>query len=134
MGIPGLQKYVSKKQLFKQQCLENCTLVIDGLNLLIGLYGKFQFHHSDQSLGGDYASFALFVETFFDAFDKFNVTPVVIMDGSSKNDKRITGLQRYKELLRRAKLIYKKGKSKSGTIILPLLSSYMFVQVSLKFS
>ncbi len=132
MGIPGFQKYVSKKKLFKQQCLENCTLVVDGHNLLITLYGCFRFHHSDQSLGGDYASFALFIESYFDAFDKHHVTPVVIMDGSSGDKKFATSLQRHKERLERAKFIYRNGKSTRGTIILPLLCSYLFVQVGSK--
>lgn len=128
MGIRGFQAYITETNLLIEHRLQDTTLVIDGLNLENELYSRFLVNHDDKAYGGDYASLAIYIESFFKALAKCGITPVVIMDGSFEDDKRGKKLERFDQRLKVAKAIYE-GQSTSGEEINSLLNSYMFVQV-----
>lgn len=134
MGVRGLRTFITENGLLKGYRLHDCTLVIDGLNLLMELVAKFQQSRGDRThFGGDYCSFALYIEAFLDALEECRVTPVVVMDGTFEDIKRPTLLRRFDESLKRAKEISEgkmaednNNRSKAGY---SLLNSYMFVQI-----
>lgn len=138
MGVRGLRTFITENGLLKGYRLHDCTLVIDGLNLLMELVAKFQQSRGDRThFGGDYCSFALYIEAFLDALEECRVTPVVVMDGATEDIKRPTLLRRFDESLKRAKEISEgkmaednNNRSKAGY---SLLNSYMFVQVNATF-
>lgn len=129
MGIRGLQAYANENGLLVAHRLQNCTLVIDGLNLEHELYSGYLAGHDDKAFGGDYATFTAYIVAFFGALARCQVTPVVIMDGSYEDEKRAIKLERFDQQLNQVAGAIFRGASTGGEEINSLLSSHMFAQV-----
>lgn len=129
MGIPGMQTFVLENGLLVEHHLRRCTLLIDGLNFENDLYRHYLGHlHAEKEFGGDYAAFSAYIEAFFRALARCQVTPVVIMEGAFEDAKRSVKVERFEQRLDTARAIYA-GEDTRGEDINSLLNSYMFEQV-----
>lgn len=129
MGIQGLLSFITRNNFLEPYQLRNTNLVIDGMNLEYELYRRYlERCRDDRAFGGDYNHYGAFIGAFFQQLLDCKVTPVVILDGSFKLSKLPTKRERFDKQLEAVKAIYG-GDHTAGADIVPLMSSYLFVQV-----
>ncbi|XP_018597193.1 protein asteroid homolog 1 isoform X1 [Scleropages formosus] len=125
MGVQGLTSYMEKNRHFLQHLkVRNTTLIIDGCSLYYKLYFTSGLN---QEHGGDYDSFALLVNQFFEALSACQIQPFVVLDGGmDPTDKKFrTMKERLQGKIKEASSL---SRGASGSI-LPLLTKETFVQV-----
>lgn len=124
MGIGGLSSYVSQRSAdyLREYRLCNTELVIDGQNIASEIYGR----NCDCFFGGDYATFSKHVSEFFDKLLYCGVTPVVVMDGGTDEEKISYYDQEMENNIRTISNLAGKKKIR----ILPICLYETFIQVA----
>lgn len=85
MGIRGLTTFINKQWwVFDRHELHDTKVVIDGNNLYHFLYEKSK---NASFFGGDYEDYIFHTETFFKQFELCKITPIIIFDGASGENK-----------------------------------------------
>lgn len=85
MGIGGLSSYINQHsyEFLQQFQLYDTRLAIDGQNIANEIYAS----NCDSFFGGDYAVFSKLASDFFDELLECRVTPIVVMDGGTDEEK-----------------------------------------------
>ncbi|XP_042909586.1 single-strand DNA endonuclease ASTE1 [Parasteatoda tepidariorum] len=111
MGVRGLTSFIeAHPELTKPYRLHDCTVVIDGNNLIHFLYS---FYKINCAYGGDYNTFATKSKSYFSTFKECNVKPVVVIDGGlDKSDLTFPNqMERWKDRIIRVEQASATGKS-----------------------
>ncbi|XP_065907333.1 protein asteroid homolog 1-like [Dysidea avara] len=87
MGIPRLTSFVQNEFNGWRRSVVQGKLVIDGFSLCHALFHEHLAEH-DYIFGGDYVSFAKYIETFFFTLKHNRIEPFVIFDGTDYDLKK----------------------------------------------
>lgn len=87
MGIPKLTSFVDKKFTEWRSGPVQGELIVDGFSLCHALFGEYAPEHNPV-YGGDYISFSIYIQGFFNTLVRCNITPFVIFDGTDIDMKK----------------------------------------------
>lgn len=87
MGIPKLTSFVDKQFTEWRKGPVQGELIIDGFSLCHALFGEHVQEHNPV-YGGDYISFSIFIQHFFNTLVTCKITPFVIFDGTDIDMKK----------------------------------------------
>ncbi|XP_059909180.1 protein asteroid homolog 1-like isoform X1 [Gadus macrocephalus] len=127
MGVQGLctllDRIYRKKKDYQDFFFCESKLVVDGTNLANYLYEKSDL---DQNQGGEYLAYQVKVQAFFDSLKKCDITPYVVIDGSSGTSKIKCDIR----LARQRALLKRIPEALTGEEVgfLPSFTSTVFVQ------
>ncbi|XP_065162882.1 protein asteroid [Atheta coriaria] len=127
MGVRGLTTFIAKNsdKYMEYFELHNTYLIIDGNNLAAQLY---RWHAKCvDCYGGDYDQYANTVRTFFQNFQRCNVTPLVIFDGCYENKKLKTIYDRVRDRVSATKRL--NAYSEGSVSVFPLFLRELFSDV-----
>lgn len=128
MGVQGLKKLVDQSKVLEDFNLNNSHVVIDAPNLYYSLYFNSE-PKLDQRHGGDYSGFKDEVCGFLQVLRNCNVTPHMVLDGTSNPEKLETLKTRLQNKLETAKKV---AKNMPHNNILPPLVKDVFKQILVK--
>ncbi|KAI4481557.1 hypothetical protein M0802_013943 [Mischocyttarus mexicanus] len=97
MGVRGLSSYIEDhaEYFLQNYILRDTFLVIDGSNLAYQLY--WDYTKSNEAFGGDYDNYSYSVKRFFMSLIEYNVTPLIMLDGSHESRKTKTIFTRFND-------------------------------------
>ncbi|XP_042911956.1 single-strand DNA endonuclease ASTE1-like [Parasteatoda tepidariorum] len=110
MGVKSLSTFMdANPHLTMPYKLHDCTIVIDGNNLLHFLYS---FNKISYVFGGDYITYTSKVGAYFSSFKKCNIKPIVVLDGGKDDSDRYlpTQIERWRQRVSRVKIASETGK------------------------
>ena len=87
MGIPKLTSFVDKQFSGWRRGPVQGELIIDGFSLCHALFGEYAPEHNPV-YGGDYISFSICIQNFFNTLVRCNIVPFVIFDGTDIDMKK----------------------------------------------
>ncbi|XP_029018114.1 protein asteroid homolog 1-like [Betta splendens] len=125
MGVQGLKHLVTGSNVLENIELNNSHIIIDAANVYYSLYFNSE-PKLDQSHGGDYSGFKDEICRFLGVLRDCNVTPHMVLDGSSNPEKMETLKTRLQNKLEMAKSL---AQNQPSNNILPPLAKDVFKQI-----
>ncbi|XP_043204556.1 uncharacterized protein LOC122371871 [Amphibalanus amphitrite] len=74
--VKYLTSFAQKHGLLREECISNCPLVIDGIDLMVSLEDR---NYDETAGGGIYQDYARNIKTFFCDLQRSGISPVVLL-------------------------------------------------------